>query len=37
VIKAKNGKEALEKAASNDIHLFLLDIMMPGMDGITAA
>ena len=32
--EAFNGKEALEIVKNNDIHLILLDIMMPGMDGI---
>lgn len=31
-----NGKEALEKVKTNDIHLVLMDIMMPVMDGINA-
>lgn len=30
---AKSGEEALELAASNDYDLFILDIMLPGMDG----
>lgn len=34
--KAYNGKQALEIAGKNDIHLILMDIMMPEMDGITA-
>ncbi len=33
---AFNGKEALEIACKNEIHLILMDIMMPEMDGITA-
>ena len=33
---ARNGKEAVESVEANDIHLVLLDIMMPVMDGITA-
>ena len=33
---ARNGFEALELVQKEDIHLLLLDIMMPGMDGITA-
>lgn len=33
---ASNGKEALEVAAETEIHLILMDIMMPVMDGITA-
>lgn len=34
VIKAANGKIALEKAIAEKPHLILLDIMMPEMDGI---
>jgi len=34
--EAYNGKEALQVVKSNDIHLILMDIMMPEMDGITA-
>ena len=33
---ASNGKEALELVKNQDIHLILLDVMMPVMDGITA-
>lgn len=36
LLEAFNGKEALEIVKNNDIHLILLDVMMPGMDGITA-
>jgi len=36
VFTASNGKEALEAVEKNEIHLVLLDIMMPLMDGITA-
>ena len=36
VIKAKDGLEAIEKLNEYDIHLFLLDVMMPRMDGIAA-
>ena len=34
--QAFTGKEAIEIVQNNDIHLVLLDIMMPVMDGITA-
>ena len=34
--EAFTGKEALEIVKKQDIHLILLDIMMPVMDGITA-
>ena len=33
---ASNGKEAIEVFESNEIHLILMDIMMPEMDGISA-
>lgn len=33
---AFSGSEAVEIAKKSNIHLILLDIMMPGMDGITA-
>lgn len=36
VFSAFNGKEAIDIAAANEIHLILMDIMMPEMDGITA-
>lgn len=36
VFEAENGAEALAIAEKEDIHLVLLDIMMPVMDGITA-
>lgn len=32
---ALSGREALKVIENNDIHLVLLDIMMPGMDGLT--
>ncbi|RBW69070.1 response regulator transcription factor [Bacillus taeanensis] len=34
VIKAKDGIEAIEKLTEHDIHLILLDVMMPRLDGI---
>ena len=33
VLKAADGKEALELLEANDVHLLILDIMMPNMDG----
>lgn len=35
VFKAYNGIEALDIIVENEIHLLLLDIMMPDMDGIS--
>lgn len=37
VIKAINGLEAVDIVKADNIHLLLLDIMMPEMDGIQAA
>ena len=34
VLKAEDGIDALEKLDENEIHLIILDIMMPKMDGI---
>lgn len=34
IIKAHNGNQALEKIKQNEIHLIILDIMMPEKDGI---
>ncbi len=34
VFKANNAKEGLEILAKEEVHLVLLDIMMPGMDGL---
>lgn len=34
IIKAYNGNEALEKIKENEIHLIILDIMMPEKDGL---
>ena len=36
VLQAKDGVEALEKVNNNTIHLIIMDIMMPKMDGIEA-
>ena len=36
VLKAADGVEALELLAEHEVHLIILDIMMPNMDGITA-
>ena len=35
-IKAFNGKEAIRAAETHEIHLILMDIMMPQLDGIRA-
>lgn len=37
VLKAYNGREAIDIIKKQEIHLVLLDIMMPEMDGMTAA
>lgn len=34
VLKAHDGLEALDKLSENEVHLMLLDIMMPKLDGI---
>lgn len=36
LFEAYTGEEALDIVQKNDIHLILLDVMMPAMDGITA-
>ena len=36
LLTASTGLEAVELVRREDIHLLLLDVMMPGMDGITA-
>ena len=36
LFEAFTGQEALEIVRNTDIHLILMDVMMPGMDGITA-
>ncbi len=35
-LRASNGREALDVASRETVHLALMDIMMPGMDGIAA-
>ncbi len=35
VLKAENGREGLALAEKEKIHLAVVDVMMPGMDGIT--
>jgi len=37
VIRGQTGREAIEVAKSQTVHLILLDVMMPEMDGIAAA
>lgn len=37
VIKAYHGLEALEQLKKEEIHLVIMDIMMPGLDGIRTA
>ncbi|MBR6206522.1 MAG: response regulator transcription factor [Oscillospiraceae bacterium] len=36
VFEAADGREALETVKNNEIHLILMDVMMPKMDGIAA-
>ena len=36
VLEARNGEEALRVIASNTVHLIIMDIMMPKLDGISA-
>lgn len=36
ILKAYNGEEAIEVVKENEIHLIIMDIMMPKMDGIRA-
>ena len=35
-VRAYNGAEALRAVEQNEIHLILMDIMMPELDGIRA-
>ena len=35
-IAAYNGREAIQAAEENEIHLILMDVMMPLMDGLEA-
>lgn len=37
ILKAYNGKEALQIIKEQEVHLLILDIMMPEMDGMTVA
>lgn len=37
ILKAYNGKEALKIIEKMEVHLIILDIMMPEMDGMTVA
>ena len=36
LFEASNGREAMDVVEKNDIHLILMDIMMPQLDGIAA-
>jgi DNA-binding response OmpR family regulator len=36
VFKAYDGEEALEQVRENEIHLVIMDVMMPRMDGVRA-
>ena len=36
IYEAYDGRQALEIVRGNDIHLILMDIMMPRLDGIAA-
>ncbi len=35
-IRAYNGLDALEKLSENEVHLILMDVMMPKLDGLSA-
>ena len=36
ILKCYSGKQAIEITQNNEVHLIIMDIMMPEMDGITA-
>ncbi|MDY6016490.1 MAG: response regulator transcription factor [Oscillospiraceae bacterium] len=36
VLRADNGRAALEQVRDNEVHCVILDIMMPGLDGLQA-
>lgn len=36
VIEAQDGFDAIEKLKDNDVHLIIMDVMMPNLDGIHA-
>ena len=36
ILKAYNGEEALKVLENNEVHLVIMDIMMPKMDGLKA-
>ena len=36
VLKAYNGNEAIDILSKEKVHLLIIDLMMPGMDGMTA-
>ena len=36
IYKAYNGLEAIDMLVQNEIHLILIDVMMPKLDGLSA-
>ncbi len=36
VLRAENGRGAIEQVKNNEVHCVILDIMMPGLDGLQA-
>lgn len=36
ILKAYDGEEALEVLKENEVHLLIMDVMMPRLDGIRA-